>query len=99
MPGEEISIGELSRQTGLAPSAIRFYELRGLITARRSSGGQRRYDERAISALKVLTFAQSAGFTLSEIAELHSPLEEGDPLFTEWRDLAERKLAELDEVI
>jgi len=83
----------------LAPSAIRFYESRGLISARRTEGGQRVFDAEAELSLRQLQFAQSSGFTLSEIAELLGPIESGEPLFNQWRSRAEEKLRELDAVI
>lgn len=95
----DLTIGDLAKKCGMAASAIRFYESRGLVHAKRSLGGQRRYDPSCLTSLKVISFAQSAGFTLSEIATLHGPLHSGEPLFGQWRELAEKKLAQLDEVI
>jgi MerR family redox-sensitive transcriptional activator SoxR len=95
----EITIGQLANRCGLAPSAIRFYESRGLISAIRTEGGQRRYGEDAALTLRQILFAQSAGFTLAEIADLLGPMESGEPLFANWQSLAEKKLLELDNVI
>ena len=97
--GSTFSIGALAKASGYAPSAIRYYESLGLISASRSSGGQRRYDEDALIALKYIAFAQASGFTLSEITNLNRAIKSGDPLFAHWQALAERKLTELDEVI
>ena len=80
----EITIGQLANRCGLAPSAIRFYESRGLISAIRTEGGQRRYGE-------------DAALTLRQI--LLGPMESGEPLFANWQSLAEKKLLELDNVI
>ena len=95
----QMTIGELAKQVGVATSAIRFYESRGLVSSVRTEGGQRRYDGEAVLKLQQLSYAQSAGFTLVEIGELLVPLESGEPLFGHWQRLAERKLEELDGVI
>jgi len=94
-----MTIGELAARCKVATSAIRFYESRGLVRSTRTEGGQRRYSEEAVLCLRQLSFAQSAGFTLAEIAELLGPLESGEPLFSGWREMAERKLADLDDVV
>jgi MerR family redox-sensitive transcriptional activator SoxR len=95
----KISIGEMARRSGLAPSAIRYYESRGLLRSYRTEGGQRKYDGQAELTLRQLRFAQSVGFSLAEMGDLLGPLESSEPLFAHWRVLAERKLAELDVVI
>jgi MerR family transcriptional regulator, redox-sensitive transcriptional activator SoxR len=99
MSPEKISIGELSKRSGLAPSAIRFYESCDLLHSTRTEGGQRRYDPATATTLRIVNFAKSAGFTLSEISGLLGPIQSGEPLFEHWRVLAERKLVELDAVI
>lgn len=64
-------IGELARQTGLAPSKIRFYEAEGLIGAiDRKANGYRQYSARATQALELINLAQQAGFSLTEIRAL-----------------------------
>ena len=94
-----LSIGELAKRSGNAPSAIRYYESMGLIEGSRTEGGQRRYSAETLETLKFIAFAKASGFTLSEITALNPPAEEGDPLFANWKELSERKLAELDEII
>jgi MerR family transcriptional regulator, redox-sensitive transcriptional activator SoxR len=96
---QKMSIGELAKESGLATSAIRYYETRGLLQSTRTEGGQRQYDRNAALALRQVRFAQSAGFTLSEIVDLLGPMNSGEPLFGQWRALAERKMSELDAVI
>jgi DNA-binding transcriptional MerR regulator len=95
----EITIGELASRTGLATSAIRYYEKVGLIESARTEGGQRRYAPRAARILRSIAFAQSAGFTLSEILDLRDPFRKGEPITDRWKELAGRKLAELDDII
>jgi MerR family redox-sensitive transcriptional activator SoxR len=93
------SIGELAARVGVATSALRYYESLGLIQSLRTSGGQRRYREETVQNLRTIALAQAAGFTLSEIRTLNHPPDPGQPLFGHWRNLAEGKLKELDEVI
>ena len=63
-------IGELARRTGLAPSRIRFYERVGLLTVERQANGYRSYSEEAVLALRLVTTAQRAGFSLDELRAL-----------------------------
>jgi DNA-binding transcriptional MerR regulator len=66
-----MGIGELARQTGLAPSKIRFYEAEGLIgTVGRKSNGYRQYSDRTRQVLELISLAQQAGFSLAEIRAL-----------------------------
>lgn len=66
-----MKIGELARQTGLAASAIRFYESKGLLkVGSRQSNGYREYPDEAVTVLRIISDAQHAGFTLEEIAQL-----------------------------
>jgi MerR family redox-sensitive transcriptional activator SoxR len=64
-----LSIGQISERTGLAPSAIRFYEDEGLVTPFRNAGGQRRYDRADIRRLSFVMIAQTMGFSISQIRE------------------------------
>jgi len=66
-----MKIGELARQTGLAASAIRFYESKGLLKmGSRQANGYREYPEEAVTVLRIIADAQHAGFSLEEIAQL-----------------------------
>lgn len=66
-----ISIGQLSDRTGLAVSAIRFYETKGLVSPERNAGGQRRFLRADIRRLSFVRIAQQFGFTIDQIqAEL-----------------------------
>lgn len=66
-----MKIGELARQTGLAPSAIRFYEAQGLLKGvKRLPNGYRDYPPQTATLLSILNGAQRAGFTLDEIRQL-----------------------------
>jgi MerR family redox-sensitive transcriptional activator SoxR len=65
--GNVISIGQLATRTGLAVSAIRFYEQQGLVAPGRNAGGQRRFLCSDIRRLSFVMIAQQLGFTLEEI--------------------------------
>ncbi len=66
-----MKIGELAKRTGLAPSAIRFYEGAGLLKmVQRRANGYRSYPEEAVLALELIMLGQQAGFSLEEIGAL-----------------------------
>jgi MerR family transcriptional regulator, redox-sensitive transcriptional activator SoxR len=67
---EGLSIGALASRTGLAVSAIRYYEAQGLIRPWRNAGGQRRFQRADLRRLSFVIIAQKFGFTLPEIREL-----------------------------
>jgi DNA-binding transcriptional MerR regulator len=93
--GGLLTIGELARRAGVTASALRYYEELGLLPAPARISGQRRYPESAASIVAVIRLNSDAGFTLAEQkALMASP--DGAP---DWRELAQRKLAELDEKI
>ena len=73
----EISIGRLSERTGLAVSAIRYYEEQGLVHPERNSGGQRRFRQSDIRRLSFVLIAQQFGFTLDQIREQLDLLPDG----------------------
>ena len=89
-----LTIGQLADQAGVNPSAIRYYERNGLLPEPVRESGQRRYTEEALRRLQVIDIAKRAGFTLDEIKEL---TDGGEP--RDLRDLAERKLPEVDALI
>ncbi|MEP6995934.1 MAG: MerR family transcriptional regulator, partial [Acidobacteriota bacterium] len=65
-----MQIGELSRRTGLSPSAIRYYEQERLIPPPARVSGRRLFDQRALAQLVVVQLARDAGFTIAEIRSL-----------------------------
>ncbi|MGI9350788.1 MAG: redox-sensitive transcriptional activator SoxR [Rhizobiaceae bacterium] len=73
----EISIGKLSERTGLAVSAIRYYEEQGLVHPERNAGGQRRFRQSDIRRLSFVLIAQQFGFTLDQIREQLDLLPDG----------------------
>jgi DNA-binding transcriptional MerR regulator len=95
MPGCLLTIGELARRAGVTASALRYYEELGLLPAPARISGQRRYPESAARLVAAILLYSDAGFTLAEQKALMAP-RNGTP---GWRQLAQRKLAELDEQI
>jgi DNA-binding transcriptional MerR regulator len=94
-PVGPLTIGELARRTGVAASALRYYEELGLLPAPARVSGQRRYPESAATIVAAILLLRAAGFTLAEQKALIAP-GDGTP---DWREVARRKLAELDEQI
>ena len=85
----ELAIGALSDRTGVAPSALRFYEDGGLLQARRTEGGQRRYPRVAIRRVSFIRVAQQVGLSLEEIRRALDTLPEGrTPTEADWRRLS-----------
>ena len=92
-----LTIGDLARRTGLSVSAIRFYEARGLVSAIRTSGNQRRFLRSDIRRLSFALIAQRLGLTLGEIeAELTTLPHGRAPTQTDWTAISERMRASLD---
>ncbi len=91
-----LSIGEVAKCSGLRPSALRYYELEGLISPAARLSGRRHYEESVLNRLRVIACARDAGFTIAEIRELLGGEKEAPG---GWRQLAERKLREVDAVI
>ncbi|HEX8644836.1 MAG TPA: redox-sensitive transcriptional activator SoxR [Allosphingosinicella sp.] len=95
-----LTIGELARRTGLAVSAIRFYEAKGLLSPIRTAGNQRRFLRADLRRLSFAVVAQRLGLSLKEIeAELAAlPLGRA-PNAADWQRVSERIRARLDERI
>jgi DNA-binding transcriptional MerR regulator len=94
-PDGLLAIGELARRAGVTASALRYYEELGLLPAPARISGQRRYPESAATIVTAIRLYSDAGFTLAEQRALIAP-GDGEP---GWRELAQRKLAELDDRI
>jgi len=95
-PDGLLTIGELARRAGVTASALRYYEELGLLPAPARISGQRRYAESAARVVGTILLYSDAGFTLAEQKTLMASRED---TCGEWRRLARRKLAELDEQI
>src|SRR5215212_3994182 len=95
-----LTIGELAKRTGLSVSAIRFYEVRGLVGAIRTGGNQRRFMRSDIRRLSFALIAQRCGLTLAEIEKEMAMLPHGRaPNKADWQSISERLRATLDEGI
>ena len=94
-----LTIGQLAERAGLATSAIRYYERTGVLPQPQRVSGQRRYGPDAVRRLEVLDVAKRAGFSLAEAKLLLQRVEAGTPAFEAVRELAERKLPEVDALI
>ena len=101
---ELIPIGEVARRSGVASSALRFYEQRGLISSERAGAGHRRYPRPVLRRIAFIVFAQRIGLTLDEIgAELaklpphHAPTRRDCArLSATWTARIEERIAELE---
>ncbi|MGH9151611.1 MAG: redox-sensitive transcriptional activator SoxR [Acidimicrobiales bacterium] len=94
---EDLTIGALSERTGVAASALRFYEAEGLITSTRTPGGQRRYRRDAIRRVSFVRVAQQVGLSLGEIREALSSLPAGrTPDRRDWERLSRSWRSRLD---
>jgi MerR family redox-sensitive transcriptional activator SoxR len=92
-----IPIGRIARMSGLAPSAIRYYEKAGLLPRPARQGGQRRYDLEDLGRLHIVQVARAAGFTIAETRAFLTGFSTATTPAARWRVLAAGKLAEIDE--
>lgn len=99
-----LTIGDVSRRSGVASSALRFYEQRGLIDSERAASGHRRYQRSVLRRIAFIVFAQRVGLTLEEIgAELARLPPDRVPtrrdwsrLSNEWSSRIDQRIAELE---
>jgi MerR family transcriptional regulator, redox-sensitive transcriptional activator SoxR len=93
----ELTIGEVSIRSGVAPSALRFYEAEGLISARRTDGNQRRYDRSMLRRIAFIQAGRAAGIPLERIhAALETLPKERSPNTRDWQRLSRSWRADLD---
>jgi MerR family redox-sensitive transcriptional activator SoxR len=96
----QLSIGHLAERAGVATSAIRFYESRGLISSARTTGNQRRYEQSTLRRIAFIRTAQRVGLSLDEIAEALATLPDGRaPTKSDWHRLSKAWRPRLDEQI
>ena len=101
---ELLTIGEVARRSGVAASALRFYEERGLISSERASSGHRRYARPVIRRVAFIVFAQRVGLSLDEIGEELAKLpadrvprrHDWSNLSTAWSTRIDERIAELE---
>ena len=95
-----LPIGEIARRAGLATSALRYYERQGLISAVRTSGGQRRYQRNMLRRLAFIRAAQSVGLSLQEIRTALDTLPaQRTPTTADWARLSRSWRSRLDDQI
>lgn len=94
---EPLTIGEIAKRSGVAASALRFYEERGLIQSERAGSGHRRYHRMVLRRIAFIVFAQRVGLTLDEIAAELRRLPEGRvPVRDDWSRLSQTWSSRID---
>jgi MerR family redox-sensitive transcriptional activator SoxR len=101
---EGLTIGEVGARTGVASSALRFYEAEGLIHATRTSGGQRRYARDTLRRVSFMRIAQQVGLSLEEIRTALGTLPDNrtptradwERLSASWRPQLDARIAQLE---
>lgn len=96
---KEMSIGEVAKQADLETSTLRYYESIGILPPAKRVSGQRRYTAKALELLAIIQVAKEAGFTLFEVHTLLSGFSEEEPPSPRWKELARRKLPEIEALI
>ncbi|GGC56297.1 redox-sensitive transcriptional activator SoxR [Hoyosella rhizosphaerae] len=97
---KELTVGEISQRSGVAVSALHFYERKGLITSRRTSGNQRRYRRDTIRRVALIQVAQRVGIPLTDVKEALSHLPDGrTPTREDWAYLSACWQQQLDDRI
>ena len=102
----ELTIGQVATRTGLAVSAIRYYESEGLIIANRNRGGHRRFARAQVRRVSFILIAQKFGLTLPQIRDILSDLPDArTPTAKDWahisgnlRQLLDRRIAQLEQM-
>lgn len=91
-----ITVGDVAASSGVAPSAVRFYDKHGVIHSVRTSSNQRRFDASAACRIQIARLAQRVGLTVREIAELFSPLP-AEPEPEDWSRVADRLISQAEQ--
>jgi MerR family redox-sensitive transcriptional activator SoxR len=90
-PEDQLAIGEVSRRTGVAPSALHYYEQLGLITSTRTGGNQRRYPRHMLRRISLILVAKRLGIALADVQEVFATLPpDAKPPIRDWRRLSKR---------
>jgi MerR family transcriptional regulator, redox-sensitive transcriptional activator SoxR len=93
----QLTIGELAERSGVAPSALRFYEQQGLIRSTRTGGNQRRYDRTELRRVSFIRIAQQIGISLDRIRMALAQLPDSrTPTKQDWEKLSRKWRTELD---
>src|SRR5438445_2111685 len=100
MSADLLTVSEVAHRSGFAPSALRFYEREGLISAERTTGNQRRYERGVLRRLAFIRAARNVGLTLDEVAAaLHTLPDRRTPTRADWTRLSRTWRGRLDEQI
>lgn len=100
MVSKTLSVGQVAERSGVAVSALHFYEKKGLIKSWRNAGNQRRYAREILRRVALIKTAQRLGISLADIgAALKTLPNERTPTAADWRKLSDSWRAELDERI
>jgi MerR family redox-sensitive transcriptional activator SoxR len=100
MPPDLLTVGEVAERSGFAGSALRFYEREGLIRAKRSAGGQRRYERGVLRRLAFIRAARHVGLTLEEIRRALATLPASrTPTRADWTRISRSWRSRLDDEI
>jgi MerR family transcriptional regulator, redox-sensitive transcriptional activator SoxR len=93
----DLTVGQVAQRSGVAVSALHFYERKGLIRSHRSSGNQRRFDRDVLRRLAVIRMAQELGIALAEVAGALALIPQGQvPSAEDWRRMSEAWYEKLD---
>lgn len=95
---DTLSVGEVSRRTGVPVSALHFYEREGLIAAERTGGNQRRYARHMLRRVSLIVVAKRLGIPLGELAEVFATVPaDRPPTVAEWRRMSRAWKVQLEE--
>src|SRR6478736_4480522 len=95
-----LTVGEVAERSGMAPSALRYYEQEGLIGATRTTGNQRRYQRHVLRRLAFIRAARNVGLTLEEVSAALATLPAGrTPTKADWTRLSRSWRRRLDDQI
>ncbi|HEV7453317.1 MAG TPA: redox-sensitive transcriptional activator SoxR [Pseudonocardiaceae bacterium] len=93
----ELTVGQLAARSGVAVSALHFYERQGLISSRRTSGNQRRYKRDVLRRVALIRIAQRVGIPLADVAAVLALLPDGrTPTRQDWQRISQSWRAELE---
>ena len=93
----ELTVGDVSRRSGVAVSALHFYETKGLIASHRTAGNQRRYRQDVLRRVAVIRVAQEVGISLAEVGRALAALPtDHAPTRADWAAISERWAKDLD---
>jgi MerR family redox-sensitive transcriptional activator SoxR len=96
---ELLPIGEVAAHVSVQTSTLRYWERAGLLPAPQRVGGKRRYDLEDLRRVEVIVLAKQLGFSLAEIRVILSGISEQSPPPRLWRELAARKLPEVERML